>query len=180
MRSTSAQHLHSKLAGWQPRLDLANTLLATLPPFVGNRLRVYILRAVGFRIGRGTTMWGMPTIIGRGDIYARLTIGEKVACNGGIWFELEAPITIGNGVAIGHEVMLLTSSYSINTLQQRSGEHICAPITIEDGAWLGARSIILPGVTVGAGAVVAAGSVVREDVPPNILVAGSRTIRTLV
>jgi maltose O-acetyltransferase len=49
---------------------------------------------------------------------------------------------------------------------------VSAPITIGDGAWLGARSTILPGVTIGAGAVVAAGSVVIGDVAPDVVVAG--------
>lgn len=178
--NTFLQHLQSDITPWQPRLYLANMLLTPLPPFVGKRLRVYILRAAGFRIGRGTTMWGMPTIIGRGDIYSRLTIGEQVACNLGILFELEASITIGNKVAIGHQAMILTSSHNVGSSERRAGEQVRAPVVIEDGAWIGARCIMLPGVTVGAGAIIGAGSVVSQDVPPNTLVAGTKTVRTLV
>ncbi|WP_280523208.1 DapH/DapD/GlmU-related protein [Arthrobacter woluwensis] len=55
------------------------------------------------------------------------------------------------------------------------------PITIDDGSWVGAGSILLPGVTIGKGSVVAAGSVVTKDVPPNVLVAGipASVIRSL-
>lgn len=176
--SILVQHLHRDITPWQPRLYLANMLLAPLPPFVGKRLRVYILRALGFRIGHGTTIWGMPTILGRGDIYSRLTIGELVACNLGVLLELEAPITIASKVAIGHQAMILTSSHKIGSLERRAGEQVHAPVVIEDGAWIGARCVILPGVTIGAGAIIGAGSVVSEDVPPNTLLAG-KTIKTL-
>ena len=63
----------------------------------------------------------------------------------------------------------------------RAGAHLARPIRIESGAWIGARSTILPGVTVGHGAVVAAGAVVTRDVEPNTLVAGvpARVLRSL-
>ncbi len=62
----------------------------------------------------------------------------------GCQFDLEAPVTIGNHVSVGHEV-------SFHTTRRQEGVETAAPITIGDGVWLGARSTILAGVTVGAG-----------------------------
>jgi acetyltransferase-like isoleucine patch superfamily enzyme len=95
--------------------------------------------------------------------------------------DLGASITIGDQVSVGHQVLLLTTSYEVG-LKGRSATVLYArPIVIESGAWVGAGCVILPGVTVGAGAVVAAGSVVTEDVPPNVLVGGvpAKLIRKL-
>ena len=66
----------------------------------------------------------------------------------------------------------MTNTHKLGTAEQRATDLIAHPIAIGDGAWLGARCTVLPGVTVGAGAVVAAGSVVTKDVPPNALAAG--------
>ena len=84
-------------------------------------------------------------------------------------------------MALGHGVLILTSSHEFGDQWRRGGEHITAPVTIERGAWIGARGVLLPGVTIGHGAVVGAGAVVTTDVPPNTLVAGvpARTVRSL-
>ncbi|NTU65300.1 MAG: hypothetical protein HGB05_18340 [Chloroflexi bacterium] len=68
-----------------------------------------------------------------------------------------------------------------NRSDQRAGATFSAPVTIQDGTWLGARCIVLPGVTVGRGSVVGAGSVVTKDVPPNTLVGGvpAKVIRSI-
>jgi hypothetical protein len=60
-------------------------------------------------------------------------------------------------------------------------EHVEAPVRIGDGSWLGARAMVLPGVTIGKRVVVAAGSVVTRDVPDDVLVAGNpaRVVRAL-
>ena len=61
----------------------------------------------------------------------------------------------------------------MGSAQRRAGELTTLPVTIDDGAWIGARSTILPGITIGAGAIISAGAVVNKDVPPNTVVAGS-------
>ncbi|MEP7190805.1 MAG: DapH/DapD/GlmU-related protein, partial [Roseiflexaceae bacterium] len=72
----------------------------------------------------------------------------------------------------GHHVVVLTGSHEVGPPSQRAAALYTKTVTIGDGAWLGARCTILPGVTIGAGAIVAAGAVVNRDVPPNTLVAG--------
>ncbi len=58
------------------------------------------------------------------------------------------------------------------TRRRRAGRSIAAPVVIEPGSWIGARATILGGVTIGEGAVVAAGAVVTRSVPPDTLVGG--------
>ena len=81
-----------------------------------------------------------------------------------------AKITIGTKVAISREAFICTASHDITKANRPL---VVAPITICDGVWIGARAIVLPGVTVGEGAVVAAGAVVTKDVPPWTVVAGN-------
>jgi maltose O-acetyltransferase len=101
--------------------------------------------------------------------------------NTGLRMDVGATITIQDHVVIGHEVMFVTSTHAYGGPDHRAGTLTVAPIVVEEGAWLGARCTILPGVTVGRGAVVAAGAVVNRDVPPNTLVGGvpARVLREL-
>jgi maltose O-acetyltransferase len=176
-----ARVIREELSGLHLRLLLARMLLTPLPIHVGSRVRVYILRLAGFQIGPGCVMWGTPTITGDGDLYRKLTIGQGCWFNVECFFDLGAPISIGDHVAIGHQVMILTTSHEIGSPGQRAAALEARPVTIKTGAWLGARCTILPGVTVGAGAIVAAGAVVSRDVPSNTMVVGipARVIKSL-
>ncbi len=166
------QVLREELEGVHGRWLLAQAALALLPPFVGSRLRVRVLRLAGFRIGHGTVLWGTPTILGSGDLYPRLQIGRDCWVNVGCLFDLNAPIMLGDRVALGQQVMILTNTHRIGEQARRAGSLAALPVQIEDGAWLSTRCTILPGVTVGAGAVVAAGAVVTRSVPPHTMVGG--------
>jgi maltose O-acetyltransferase len=167
--STGAQH---------PRVPLAlvELLLHRLPPFVGARALGLGLRLAGVRVPRSTIFWGMPTLVGEGDVASRLRIGELCGLNFGCYFELDAPITLEDHVAIGHEVMFLTRSHDSSDPRRRGGAGEAKPIRVEAGSWIGSRATILPGVTIGAGSVVGASVVVRESLPPNTLLAGARKI----
>jgi maltose O-acetyltransferase len=175
------QLLREEFAGIHLRLLIARMLLAPLPIHVGGRVRTMILKLIGFQIGRGTILAGMPTIILDGNTYKKLVIGEGCWINIGCSFDLGAEIRIGSKVSIGHGVLVLTRSHEVGTSRQRAVTLFTKPVNIGSGVWLGSRSTILPGVTIGAGAIVAAGSVVHHDVPPNTLVAGvpARVIKEL-
>jgi maltose O-acetyltransferase len=165
--------IRPELQAIHPRLLLVRALLAPLPPYVGGRLRVWALRRAGFHIGRGSSFFGTPVLVGNGALQDRLSIGRDCYFNVGCHLELEASITIGDRVGLGHDVMILTSSHAIGSHERRAELALRRePVTIEDGAWLGARVVVLPGVTIGAGTVVAAGTVVTRDVPPDTLLAG--------
>lgn len=101
--------------------------------------------------------------------WGRLRIGDRVFVNNGTVIIAVEEIIIGDDVAFATEVMVIDSdSHGVE-----GRPHKQAPIVIGDGCWLGARSIILPGVTLGKRVLVAAGAVVTRDVPDDCLVAGN-------
>lgn len=103
-----------------------------------------------------------------------ITLGDNSGI--GLNARLSGPINIGQNVMMGPEVMIYTSNHcsartDIPMIEQ--GETDKAPVTIEDDVWIGARAILLPGVTVGRGAIIAAGSIVTKDVSPYTVVGGN-------
>jgi maltose O-acetyltransferase len=170
-----------EFSGFHFRLLLARVLLALLPIHVGGRLRAKVLRWMGFKIGHGTAMSGTPIITGSEGLYRNLTIGNCCWFNVDCLLDLGAHIDIGDNVAFGHQVIVLTTTHEVGQSNRRASTLLKKPVKISSGAWLGARCIILPGITVGEGAIVAAGAVVTRDVPPNTMVAGmpARVIKSL-
>ncbi|GAB4441754.1 MAG: acyltransferase [Chloroflexi bacterium OHK40] len=167
------QLVQEDTTGLHPRLHLANTLMRILPTGGSGARRAAILRMAGFQIGAGTLVRGMLRISGPKNLYQNLVIGQGCRIDARVTLDLEAPLLIGDRVTIGHEAMILTSSHEIGPKEHRAGEMVRAPVRIEAGAWLGARCIILPGVTIGEGAIVAAGALVNKDVPPHTRVSGT-------
>ena len=78
-------------------------------------------------------------------------------------------VKIGNNVDIAQEGNIWTEQHDYNSPTYAS---VCKPVRIEDYVWVATRATILPGVTIGKGAVVASGAVVTKDVPPLAIVAG--------
>ncbi len=97
-------------------------------------------------------------------------IGKNVFINHACSFLDLGGITIEDDVLIGPKVNLVTENHPIEPNNRKT--LICKPIVIKRNSWIGAGATILPGVTVGENAVVAAGSVVTKDVPNNTIVAG--------
>jgi len=155
----------------------------TLPAAAMARTRTALLRAAGVKIGAHSLIQGPMRLTGRGisNPCEFLSIGERTLVTGGLHVDLGAPVRIGNMVRIGHDVSLLTINHAVGPYYLRAGTSFFAEIVIEDGCWLASRCTVLPGVTIGAGAIVAAGSVVTRDVPKHTLVAGvpARVIREL-
>ena len=168
--------LRDFLDGPTLRIRVVEKLFSRCPPFVGARAVTRALRIAGVRIGPATVFWGMPSLAGSGDVCSRLRVGSYCGFNARAYFELVDKITIGDHVSVGQDVMFLTRTYDRSDPQRRGGTPLSAPIEIGNGAWLGARCTIMPGVKVGAGSVVGASVVVAKDVPPNMLVMGKRSI----
>lgn len=104
------------------------------------------------------------------DCGKNITLGKNVFINACCCFQDQGGITIGDGTLIGHGVVLATVNHGFSP--QGRGDNYPAPIIIGKNVWIGSHATILPGVTVGDGAIVAAGAVVTRDVPTNMIVGG--------
>lgn len=104
------------------------------------------------------------------DCGKNIHIGKHVFINMGCKFQDQGGIYIGDGTLIGHNVVLATLNHAKSPKDR--GTMIPAPIRIGKHVWIGSNSTILPGVTIGDGAIVAAGAVVSKDVPENAIVGG--------
>ena len=113
------------------------------------------------------------------DCGKNIHIGKNVFINMGCKFQDQGGIFIEDGALIGHNVVLATLNHAASPKDR--GSMIPAPIRIGKNVWVGANAVILPGVTIGDGAIVAAGAVVNRDVPENTIVGGvpARVIRHL-
>jgi acetyltransferase-like isoleucine patch superfamily enzyme len=150
-------------------LTLANNLPRVK---IFDRIRYVVYRMAGVGIRGRCTIWGPLTVRPIGGC-KNIVIGRDTFINTGVRFGAPVDkITIGENVQIGPRVMFETVSHGLRYVPGRGRGTQTKPITIEDEVWIGAGSIITQGVTVGRGAVVAAGAVVTHDVKPNTVVGG--------
>lgn len=108
----------------------------------------------------------------------RLLIGEKVFINYGTNISAHQLVQIGAGCAIGQYAIMMDCDFHTPGLADE-GHGTPKPIVLEENVWLGARVVVLKGVTIGSGTVVAAGSVVNKSLPPRVIAGGvpARVIR---
>ena len=113
------------------------------------------------------------------DFGKNTTIGKRVFINAGCKFQDQGGVVIGDDCLIGHNTVLATLNHDLDP-DRRTDMHP-APIVIGRNVWIGSNATVLPGVSIGENAVIAAASVVTRDVPANSVVVGSpaRVVRTL-
>jgi maltose O-acetyltransferase len=128
-------------------------------------VRKLFMSAFGAQIGPGTTIHMGAKFFDP----AGIKVGEDTIIGDRIFLDGRAPLTIGSHVDIASEVMIYNSEHDINAEDFGA---ISAPVTIGDYCFIGPRVVILPGVTIGKGAIVAAGAVVTKDVPEYAMVGG--------
>lgn len=104
------------------------------------------------------------------DFGKNIHLGKNVFINAGCKFQDQGGITIGDNALIGHNVVLATVNHNEDV--KKRGNLIPAPIKIGNDVWIGSNATILPGVTVGDGAIIAAGAVVTKNVEPKTIVSG--------
>jgi maltose O-acetyltransferase len=138
-------------------------------------LRYLIYRAAGIQLGTRNIAAGC--FIGGPD----LSIGRKCFVNHDCFFDVSARIEIGDGCYLGMQTLICTSSHEIGDSARRAGRLYSEPVHIGRGVWIGARATILPGVRIGDGCVIGAGSTVLRDCKPDSLYAGTpaRFVREL-
>lgn len=147
---------------------------------LGRILRPKILRTLGFSIGKNVKF-------ASGIVFNRnknnISLGDNTRINSNVYFDpAGAYIKIGEYCDIGFNTVFACGNHKLKSdLRGHREDATCRPIIIENFVWIGCNVVVLGGVTVGEGSVVAAGSVVTDDVPPNVLVAGvpARQIKTL-
>lgn len=187
--------LKTKYADVKSEYDQKNTILLIIL-FLG-RLTEFTIRLVSAKIylrncvkGKWVTTRKKPLIISRGRIElgdrvviwsifqrsilsvhsnAILKIGARSRING-VHIAVKSKVTIGQNVRIAPYTLIMDSDF--HDINDRSSSGESAPIIIEDDVWIASRSIILKGVTIGKGAIIAAGAVVTKDVKPFTIVAG--------
>ncbi|SEO59261.1 Acetyltransferase (isoleucine patch superfamily) [Mucilaginibacter gossypiicola] len=130
---------------------------------------------IGSQIDNSTTIFApFYTNFGR-----FINIGKHIFINHACSFLDMGGITLDDHVLIGPKVNLITENHPLAPTDRRG--MLCKPILIKRNAWIGAGAIILPGVTIGENAVVAAGAVVSKDVADNTVVGGvpAKVLRTI-
>lgn len=118
----------------------------------------------------GDHVWIVPPL--RVMVGAYTSIGEGTYMNVGTTLIDDAPVTIGKRVMFGPNVTICTTGHAISPKHRGDGMY-SFPITIKDGAWLGANVVVMPGVTIGENSVIGAGSVVTKDIPDNVVAFGT-------
>ena len=141
---------------------IVNNLIMYFPNAAIRRL---FCRLLGMRIGKGSEL-AMGIYL---QMPSRVTIGRDTYINRGVWLDGRGIVKIGNSVTISPRVTISSAGHDA---QSTTFEYASAPISIGDYAWVGINATILKGVTIGEGAVVAAGAVVTKDVEPYTIVAG--------
>jgi acetyltransferase-like isoleucine patch superfamily enzyme len=156
------------------RLLVANLVSSLLPTFVSGAVRGRMYRWAGFDVARGAFIMGnMKLTSAFPGFYGKLSIGPGVTIADHVSMNLDAPVRIGQNVGIAPHVVIYTGSHKLGPGSMRIGAPVALPVTIEDGAWVRLAAVIVPGVTIGRGSIVAAGAVVLKDVPPNTYVEGN-------
>lgn len=163
---------------WNVGHGLSMRLARLLPRWRFGRMRSGLYRRAGFQIGPRTFIMDGVDVRGAGSQWQRrLSIGKGCLLTTDIRIVLDGKCRIGDRVTISPGATLHTGTHEIGPPSRRCHpDPIGKDIEIGDGAWICMNALILPGVRVGNGAVVAAGAVVTRDVPPNTLVAGNPAV----
>jgi putative colanic acid biosynthesis acetyltransferase WcaF len=142
-------------------LPLLRSYLITSPAF-----RRWLLRVFGANIGRGAHI--KPGLRVKFPWY--FEVGDHSWLGEDLWVDNLAPVTIGAHACVSQGVYLCTGNHDWSSPNMKLFRQ---QITCGRGSWIGAKSVICPGVTVGEGAVIAAGSVVSKDIPAFEIHAGN-------
>lgn len=159
-----------KRPGFFPSRDYVCNYVINRIPVHDVRMRAY--GRIGMQLGENATLLMSVEVHAAPEI----RIGGNTTINRHCFLDGRGGLTIGDNVNVSSHALLVTGSHEVQDGERFTG--FVRPITIEDYVWLCTRCTILPGVTIGKGAVVAAGAVVTKSVEPYHIVAGipARTI----
>jgi acetyltransferase-like isoleucine patch superfamily enzyme len=173
-RSRLGQYARMFERSFHLRYLLANAVCGVLPDFFSGVVRARVYRWAGFSVGDDAFIMGNLRLRGATPaFYDNLVMGEAITVADDVTINLDAKVTLGRNVALAPGVVIYTGTHRIGPGSRRLGKVDALPVTIEDGAWIRVGAIIVPGITVGRGSIVAAGAIVLHDVPPNTYVEGN-------
>jgi maltose O-acetyltransferase len=129
-----------------------------------------LLRCAGLNLANTVCFCGRSWVFGRGSL--EIACGTWLSPGAVFYTHKDAKVIIGSKCDIGPDVTFVVGSHLIGNSQRRAGAGTAKSIIIGDGTWIGARVTVLEGVTIGNGCVIAAGSVVHQDIEDNCLAAG--------
>lgn len=165
---------------------------ASLLCLIGDRTRASVARIRGARLGKGTRIGRRVVISGAGcleagrnvlvehDVYIKAIRDDTVIRIGReVFIGFHSELDVTHQLWIGDHVLIAPGCFITDHGHRHAAGSLIAdqgcdhgPVRIEDDVWLGAKVVVLPGITIGRGAVVAAGAVVTRDVEPMSIVAG--------
>ncbi len=149
-----------------------NKAILILGKLLPMRFRIKLYRNLGMKIGSNSIIASEFYC----DRLSGVNIGKGCYLNRFVYFHntdiSSISITIGDNVYIGPHVKFLCASHEVGTSEKRAGKTICGSIFVEDGAWIGANSTILPNVRICRGVVIGAGAVVTKSTEMNSLYLG--------
>lgn len=157
-------------------LYLKNFIFYYIPNHIINKIPIYFIRNLYYRkimrifIGKKTSLHLNVYIEGINPLKKRLEIGKTTSIGRNSYLDARGKLIIGNNVSISPNVKIITAQHDLNS---NNFKYISSPIKIEDYVWIGTGAIILPGVTLGKGAVICAGSVVTKNVEEYSVVGGN-------
>lgn len=142
---------------------LVELIFVTNPWQISSKLRIWVLRMFGANIGAGVIFRPRTRV----KFPWKLSIGDRCWIGEGAWFHNQDHIRIGEDVVISQEAFLTTGSHKV----RKDMGLITSPITIEPGAWITSRCVLLGGCHIGVSAVLAPSSVVKfgQIVPDNVV-----------
>lgn len=146
-----------------------NTIFLQCPLNPSSKLKITVLRLFGAKIGEGVVLKPAINVKYPWDIQ----IGNYSWIGEGAWLDSLAPITIGSHVCISQGVYFCTGNHDWS---DPAFGLVVKPIVIEDGAWVGARATVLPGVTVRSHSIIAAGTVIAKDTEPYMIYSGNPAV----
>src|SRR5687768_15798500 len=144
---------------------LINSLFFINPLSLFNGLKVKLLRGFGAKIGRGVVIKPNVNI----KYPWNLSIGNYVWIGEGVWIDNLAPVTIGDNTSISQGALLLTGSHNYKNVEF---DLMVKDINLEDGVWIGAKSIVCPGVTCRSHSILTVGSVATKDLESYFIYQG--------
>lgn len=144
---------------------IVERLLITCSLQISSRVRIYILRAFGAKIGHNVIIRPRTRI----KFPWNLTIGDNCWIGEGVWIHNQDRLVLGCNVVVSQESFITTGSH----ISDENMDLITKPVYIEDGAWVTSRCIILMGVTIGENSIITPGSVVHKSLAPGKVYGGN-------